>query len=260
MNNFWSTLFEPGEATCFSPDKYGTSLAVEPNNRAVFFSLNAMHTARADANVTSYRNILVEMDSVPLEDQIPYIQSIDMPWSTITYSGSKSYHFIISLYEPCANRADYDELVDRIYTAVGKDKLDTKCKNPSRLSRVPGAIRPDTGLEQKLYKVFYRVPRADLEAWLTERIPDYKRKEYRRPLTGKFKPIPKGTTTHFIMFGAPKGEWNNALFTAACDLFRCGFSRDQVEHKLSKPTGHLDRHDLKTIESAETTVSREING
>lgn len=258
---FFTTIFDKGERTCFSADPYGISLkdAHSSDDRAVFFALNPLREARADANVTCYRNILVEMDKVPLDEQLTHITTLEMPWSTITYSGSKSYHFIISLYEPCTSRAEYDDLVDRIYTIVGKDKIDTKCKNPSRFTRVPGALRPDTGLKQNLVKCFYRVTRADLDAWIAARLPaNYGHKHAQHRSIGRFKLTPSGRTLNFMMFGAGKGEWNNELFIAACDLFRCGLNRDQVENRLRKPTGHLDRFDLRSIDSAETSVMREI--
>lgn len=263
MNNqdFFSLLFDEGEQTCFSPDKYGVQL-FQPQlapPTATYFSINPLHTSRRDENVTKHRNILIEMDRVPLDEQIPLIENSDIPWSTTVYSGGKSYHFIISLYEPCSNKADYDDLVDRTYTCIGKDKIDTKVKNPSRFSRVPNVERPDTGQLQELKRCFYRVQRKDLEEWLNRNLPtSYKTKSNRNLYPNKFKPMPSGFTTLFIKQGAIKGEWNNALFSAACDLFRCGYTQDQVESALSKPTGFLDRHDLRTIESAYSTVQKDL--
>lgn len=57
-------------------------------------------------------------------------------------------------------------------------------------------------------------------------------------------------TTQFIALGAPDGEWNGALFKAAKDLNEQGYLIEEATELLTKPTGHLDRQDEKTIESA----------
>jgi hypothetical protein len=253
--DFFSLLFNSDEQTCFSPDAYGTALVpvATPSTSAVYFSINPLHTDRRDSNVLSYRNILVEMDKVPLDEQLQLIKELEVPYSAITYSGGKSYHVIISLAEPCASRADYDQLVNRVYRKIGLDKVDKSCRNPSRFSRVPNVVRPDTGKVQSLEKLYYRIPRSELESWLPADIP-----KLPPTINSKFKPSPNGYTLAFIKNGAAPGEWNPKLFAAACDLTRCGYSADEIVHKLSKPTGYLDRTDLRTIESAITTASKDL--
>ena len=151
---FLSRLFEPTEQTCFTSNPYGVEVKASPAADDVFFSINAMHTSRADANVTCFRNFLLELDSVPLEKQIALVTS-RLPVTAITFSGGKSYHFIISLIEPVSTEADYRRVVRGLMEAV--PEADRATKNPSRLSRLPMAVRPDTGLLQELVYLGNRV-------------------------------------------------------------------------------------------------------
>lgn len=156
---FLQLLFEPGELTCFTSTPYGTEIKASPGNDDVFFSVNAMHTSRADANVTSYRNFLLELDSIPLAQQIQLVMT-RLPISAITFSGGKSYHFIISLKDPLTDEAAYRRVVRGLMEAV--PEADKSTKNPSRLSRLPNALRPDTGLLQELVYLGSRVDLEDL--------------------------------------------------------------------------------------------------
>lgn len=159
QQQFLKLLFEPGQRTCFSPDIYGTSLASAPGPSDVFFCVNALHTSRLDSNVICYRNLLLELDKVPLQQQVALVTS-RVPVSAITFSGGKSYHFIISLTEPVATEADYRRAWRGLYEAV--PEADKACKNPSRLSRLPQVLRPDTGLMQELLYLGSHVPLAEL--------------------------------------------------------------------------------------------------
>lgn len=156
---FLRTLFDDDQQTCFSNTPYGTEIKTAPGEQDVYFSINAMHTSRADANVICYRNFLLELDSVPLEQQIQLVTS-RLPVTAITFSGGKSYHFIISLVSPVATEAEYRRIVRGLMEAV--PEADKATKNPSRLSRLPSALRPDTGLLQELVYLGSRVDLEDL--------------------------------------------------------------------------------------------------
>jgi hypothetical protein len=164
-DKFFSTLFEPGELTCYAHNIYETELYEFPIDEDVFFSINPMHTKRLDSNVTCYRNILLELDNMPLEQQIAYIQQ-KLPVTSIVYSGGKSYHFIISLADPCNTKEEYDNLVARIHAYI--PEIDKATKNPSRFSRIPGATRPDTQKTQELIFLGTKVTKFELYNVLPE--------------------------------------------------------------------------------------------
>lgn len=159
LKNFLNTLFAPDSMTCYTPHPHGIEVWPYPSDRDVFFSINSMHTSRADANVTCLRNFLIEIDSMPLDDQISYVTG-KVPVTSIVFSGSKSYHFIISLETPLATKAEYDSVARRLLKLL--PAADKSCKNPSRLSRLPLAVRPETNLVQRLVLLNERIPNDQL--------------------------------------------------------------------------------------------------
>ncbi len=95
-----------------------------------------------NANVVEYRYALVESDALEVERQRPMIEAMNLPCAAIVSSAGKSVHAIVRIDAG----KDYDlyrKRVDRLYaycTAHGFEP-DRQNKNPSRLSRLPGATR-----------------------------------------------------------------------------------------------------------------------
>lgn len=173
-SNFYSVLFDDGEHTNFVPyiqDKATGAVPVSgvraPFQR--FFSINPLKEGktRADANVKVYRNFLFEMDKVDKEKQIEIFKEAKMPFSTVVYSGGKSFHFILSLETPFTERVQYDAMWKACAAVLAKfgGVADPQCKNPSRFSRMPGVLR-DNGVEQTLKGVAKRWSKADVFTWL----------------------------------------------------------------------------------------------
>jgi hypothetical protein len=226
---------------------------------------------RADVNVTKYRTILVEFDERELVDQVDYVQGLEMPYSVLTFSGGKSFHFLICLEELCESELDYRQLVDRVYSALGgkAEGLDMSTKNPSRLSRTPNAVRQPSGVEQALVDVRDRVPRAQLESWLANR--GYSKEAADARLEAiklaranransqlpKWRQAIKGSTLNFLMSGAPQGSWNISCFKAVCDLVRCGYTEDEIFDKIEANHAPLDHSAVTTIRSAYRRADRD---
>lgn len=176
QQKFLSTLFDADQATCFSPDAKGTEVTLAPNPGDIFFCINSLNSTldanpsepwhrvdlprRADHNVICFRNFLLEIDNMPIEQQIQYVRD-RVPVTAITFSGKKSYHFIISLTEPLPDYDSYMKFSRGLHRLLGP-AIDPATKNPSRLSRLPGVVRPDTGLLQELVYLGSRINAADL--------------------------------------------------------------------------------------------------
>ena len=97
------------------------------------------HGAIADADVASYRFCLLESDALPIDLQLALWARLPLPVATIVTSGGKSVHAWIMLN--CSNAQEYREKVNRIHTLLGRFGICPSNKNPSRLSRLPGAQR-----------------------------------------------------------------------------------------------------------------------
>lgn len=191
LSQFLETLFDPGQATCFSPSPEGIKVYQAPVAQDIFFSINALHPTedlaptqswhdkwkprRSDKNVVCYRNFLLELDKMALDDQIAYVRS-RIPYTTCVYSGGASYHFIVSLETPLQSSAEYQTFARRLHRAL--PEADPATKNPSRFSRLPFRIRPDTRKLQELISLNERISFAALdkvlpkvEAWTPQTTP-----------------------------------------------------------------------------------------
>lgn len=263
LTEFWNILFDSGEwinlvsdvkrtdVIHFSwilEDKYNRR--TNPDN---FICINPLtQFGRKDINVTSLRNILIEIDDMPPLEQVSYITSLGMPHSTCTFSGAKSMHFIISLKEPCKNIKEYKVLVKRIQNKV--PRADRSTGNPSRLSRSPGALRD--GVEQTLQYIRGRVPNEMLEAWLGPM--ELKTEEFVKVQSspGKKRLLPARVLA-FIEYGADEGGRNHALFTNACELFRAGYDFEEIEAIAQKVLDLPTFEIRQCINSARRAVERD---
>jgi len=94
-----------------------------------------------DANVTAYRHSLIEADDQDLGKQLALIRALKLPCSAIVHSGGKSVHALVRV--DAADHEEYRLRVDRLYAVCKASglKVDNACRNPSRLSRLPGVLR-----------------------------------------------------------------------------------------------------------------------
>lgn len=92
-----------------------------------------------DANVTSYRHILLEFDNIPLDLQICLFARIPLPISCVMTSGGKSVHAWVR--SDSADSNCYKDDVSMLLKMLARFGLDDNNTNPSRLSRLPGVLR-----------------------------------------------------------------------------------------------------------------------
>ena len=95
--------------------------------------------AITDADVASYRFCLLESDALPTDLQLSLWARLPLPIAAIITSGGRSVHAWIMLN--CSNSEEYREKVNRVHTLLGRFGICPSNKNPSRLSRLPGAQR-----------------------------------------------------------------------------------------------------------------------
>ena len=106
-----------------------------------------------DANVTACRFALLESDTLPMELQLALFAKLPLPIAAILSSGGRSVHAWVKL--DARDAAEYAAVVPRLFDILAKFGVDGKNKNPSRLSRLPGAIRvigkAGDGVQRLLY-------------------------------------------------------------------------------------------------------------
>ena len=97
------------------------------------------HGAFCDCDVGSYRFCLLESDYLPLDLQLSLWARLPLPVSAIIDVGGRSAHAWVKLN--CEGAKEYEAKVERIYTLLARFGICQNNKNPSRLSRLPGARR-----------------------------------------------------------------------------------------------------------------------
>jgi hypothetical protein len=108
-------------------------------------------TLRGDGCVAAFKYAMAEFDDVPREEQLAFWGAANLPISALIDSGGKSIHAWIRL-DGINSHAEWDKVVrqalyDRVLVPLG---VDPACKNPSRLSRMPGHFREEKGRWQRL--------------------------------------------------------------------------------------------------------------
>ena len=179
-------LFDEGEKICAGSLYKNEIKQFDQFDNCEFFTANSLGNVdhayrksekyeylkprRADINVCCFRNFMFEMDNEDLENQMKILKGCGIPWTTIVYSGSKSYHAILSLEEPlsgCHTKEgvnNYKHIWKRLAMYIEQyanslgfsNVIDPSCKNPSRFTRFPSFIRK-TGNEQKVMHTGTRI-------------------------------------------------------------------------------------------------------
>ncbi len=123
-------------------------------------------------NVTACRHVLVESDSLPVEKQLATIHSLNLPCTAIVHSGGKSVHALVRI-DAGQDRALYRQRVEILFKRLTEAgfPVDGQCRNPSRLSRLPGLLRGS----QRQYLVSGPCGAASWDDWEAEsRMADFR--------------------------------------------------------------------------------------
>lgn len=147
----WVEIFQR-EGGCRYPKLMANPLTGQPGPKKDGSGLSY----RADSCIAAYRYMVCEFDTIPIAQQIEFWCGIPhMPIAAITHSGKKSLHVLIRV--DVANTQEWEAQVERRLFGQFLDPLglDASCKNESRLTRMFGHVRADTGLSQK---VLYLAP------------------------------------------------------------------------------------------------------
>lgn len=96
---------------------------------------------RKNENVTEFRYTLAESDELEPEAQLGIIRKMKLPCAAIVSSGGKSVHAIVRV--DASDEREYRQRVDELHKILNANGFlcDKQTKNPSRLSRMPGAMR-----------------------------------------------------------------------------------------------------------------------
>ena len=107
----------------------------------------------SDKNMTGFRFVLIEFDHVALDLQIALLVKLKLPVAAILTSGGRSIHAWLRL--DAKNGTEYSHIVGALFAKLAPFGVCLSNKNPSRLSRLPGALRvigaSDDGRQRLLF-------------------------------------------------------------------------------------------------------------
>ena len=92
-----------------------------------------------DKDIIAHRFSLLESDLLPLDLQLAVIARLPLPIAAVIFSGEKSYHALVHVDAPDATA--YRKHVSRMLALLRPLGFDTSTGNPSRMARLPGAMR-----------------------------------------------------------------------------------------------------------------------
>ncbi len=136
----------------------GPFLVINPLTGESGHTVTGKPSYRCGQCIASRRYALVEFDAMPLEKQAYFwagvIFSLTLPLRSLVYSGGKSIHGIVEI--DAQTPQEWHEEMDKLMYAVAhpasprEHQADTACRNADRLTRLAGAIRPESGALQRL--------------------------------------------------------------------------------------------------------------
>lgn len=251
MKEYLEMLFDSGEYGCVASSLKNVSTSLieghifRPAEQWIVANPLRPHTTRCIANITSFRNFVIEIDNRSLDDQEYYITAMGLPWTTCTFSGSKSYHYVVCLTHNIGSQK-YREWARKIGHIID---CDTSCLQPANFTRLPGAIR-DNGAEQTLVDIRDRHYPDDFELWINKH---YKHKTKLDNDVIKFPQNAKlsNWARKILKEGIRRGgkPRHIKLLQITLDLHKAGLNKDLSFDLLKKC--YLDYNGDKTIDEVQ---------
>lgn len=129
-----------------------------PQSRAgAWYRFNPMDgNGVADKNVAALRFCLLESDDIPIERQASFFAKLELPIAMISSSGGKSLHALIRV--DSNSEQEFREFTEALANKLKPFGFDGANKNPSRLSRLPGAMRSIGSHGDGQQRLFYLNP------------------------------------------------------------------------------------------------------
>jgi hypothetical protein len=265
--DFLNLFFNSGELALFGQSQYVTNF-VKPVNEMMAssilctyerVSLNPLVSECMDKNVTSFRNIMIESDTLSPQEALYHINKSKIPYSCITFSGNKSLHFYVCLEDDIGSLETYNYVCKWVLRALGgaTGMVDIKTISPSRKARLGGGTNNKTGLIQTFKPVRGRIPNNELQDWMLERIeyrPIAVEKEFVRRSTEPNPHLLKQWIVYSLEEGVYDGKRNAFFYEAAINFAECGFDQEQCIQYLRQHSRNLLEGDFSETEM-QTTVN-----
>ncbi len=268
IENFLKLFFYEGEYACFGLNMIESSYIVdwqehlksEHINLFERVSLNPLVMNRQDSNVTSFRNFMIESDTLTVAESIEHIKLSGIPFSCCVFSGNKSMHFYICLEEDIGDIHTYKFVGKWILNILGaKDDIVDNCTfTPSRMARLGYVTNNKTGKKQSCKIIRKKIPNKELEEFLLKHL------EF-KPIAIKKENIKRSTTpnvhllnswTYYVLKeGIYSKKKNNTYYQLAHNFYEAGFDEQQCFDYICKNSYNIINGDFSEKELRLTIAS-----
>lgn len=262
LKSFLQIVFDPEETVCSSKTVFATDSKHinKVNTDDCFISINPIIGSRSNANVTSFRTFLFEIDppewqAMPETEQLKclienkkYIENLSVPYTTCTYTGNKSHHYLLVLDEPLTSLDSYKYYAKWLLNILVR--ADQQTTAPSISTRLPGHYREDTGRHQCLIEIRNRVRQKEFLSYL-QKFPEKKPslttytnrrlKRYKNDHDNSKGKLSKRTQL-FLAGNCENGFWHKEIIYAVKDLKAQGYSKSEAYDLLLQIEGQLDNN------------------
>ena len=116
----------------------------------------------SDANVTRFRYLLIESDDLPRDVQLGIAARVLPDVAAIVDSGGRSLH--AWLHVDCKDASEYAKSTQIVFSRLENLGIDRANKNPSRLARLPGALREIGAGADGRQRLLYLCPQPEPKA------------------------------------------------------------------------------------------------
>jgi len=188
----------------------------------------------ATEDVATFRCLFVDFDNVSADYARTIISNQGLPTPTAEVHSGHGVHIYWRLEEPISDPEVWSAYQRGLIAACGSDP---KIKDPPRIMRLPGFlnVKYDPHVECKSLSIHldavYELNDVGVEP--LENIKPASTATPREIEMGQAEPHP--ATIYFMKQGAPAGERNSRLFTAACDLSGRGYTERETMDLLVRP-------------------------
>lgn len=184
---YYRTCGELLESIDKYPDDLGATIGDWKPGAGAWIRFNPLDgNGASDINVADFRYALVESDHMSVREQEQIYRELQLPIVALVFSGKRSIHAVVKV--EANNIEQYRERVSFLYSYLEKNgvTVDIQNKNPSKLSRLPGATR--NGILQELIAV--NIGKASWDEWydfVNGNDTDFPKE---REFTGRGEPMP----------------------------------------------------------------------
>jgi len=118
--------------------------------------------AYRDCDVTTFKFTLLECDELSMSEQMSLFAHLELPIAAITTSGGKSLHALVACQ--AKDVGHYKNLSKNLHHRLVQLGVDPTTSNPSRLTRLPGAVRTYLADGDGIQRLLYLNPTPEAKA------------------------------------------------------------------------------------------------